>query len=282
MAGLFKTCTALSVCMCLAGCIFGSQTEPIHVSPDWVLSEKLCDPETVVRHPQTGNLIVSNICAFKKNGEGYLSIVSGDGEMLTQHWVIGLNAPAGMAIYGDELFVTDFDVVQVVSLANGEISRTLTPDEPAGAFNDIAIDGSGNVYVSDSAKNRIYGFRPGGEGFLPFGAALFNFANGMHIDGDTLYAGGEGLWMIDLPSGEISDIRALELSDIDGIESDGSGGLVVSIVGGDVIHRRSDGELQVWTTDDLGSTNHYYDVANNQVIMPTGYDNRVIAFTINP
>ena len=151
-----------------------------------------------------------------------------------------------------------------------------------GPLTTLRLTGPAMFTSVTALKNRIYGFRPGGEGFLPFGAALFNFANGMHIDGDTLYAGGEGLWMIDMPSGEISDIRAPELSDIDGIESDGSGGLVVSIVGGDVIHRRSDGELQVWTTDDLGSTNHYYDVANNQVIMPTGYDNRVIAFTINP
>ena len=282
MSGWLKSCITLSVCLSLGACLFGQKPKPKYVSPDWVLKAGLCDPETVLRHPQSGNLIVSNICAFKKNGEGYLSIITDEGEMVTQHWTAGLNAPAGMAIFGNELFVTDFDVVQVVNLASGEIVRTLTPDEPAGAFNDIAIDGAGNVYVSDSAKNRVFGFRPDGESFLPLGAALFSFANGMHIVGDTLFIGGEKLWKVDLPEGAVTEISNPELSDIDGIESDASGGLVISIVGGDVFHRDQDGALQIWTTDDLGSTNHYFDVEKSQVIMPTGYDNTVIAFTINP
>ena len=112
---------------------------------DWVLAEGLCDPETVIVSPVSDELIVSNICEFKKNGEGYLSRISRDGTMIEEKWVTGLNAPAGMAADDTHIYVVDFDRVLKIDPADGSIVEEITPGREVGAFNDIALDKNGTL-----------------------------------------------------------------------------------------------------------------------------------------
>ena len=72
------------------------------------------------------------------------------------------------------------------------------------------------------------------------------------------------------------------LADIDGIEGDGEGGLVVSIVGGNIWHVPIDGPPVEYTAEGLSSTNHLYLPETRQAIVPTGFDDTIIAFRLNP
>ncbi|NNC38289.1 MAG: hypothetical protein HKO02_12590 [Hyphomonadaceae bacterium] len=245
---------------------------------EWVLDKGLCEPETIIHDTQTNQLIVSNICGFKRNGEGYLSILNMDGTLKTTRWIDGFNAPAGMAILGRSLYVTDLDRVQLINIDTGKVTDKLGPFSDAKAFNDLAVDSDGTVYVSDSARHKVIKIKGGVAAAYPNDEASFPFANGLHLDRNTLYVGSDKIYSIDLKTSKINNIRHDGLSDIDGIEPDGRGGLTVSIVGGDVWHLPKSGQPEIWTAANLSSTNHAYLPDANLVLVPTGYDNTIIAF----
>lgn len=260
-------------------------TIPVQSKPlSWVIDRGLCDPETITLHPQTGDLIISNICEFKANGAGYLSLASPTGDLHTPKWVDGLNAPAGSAIYQGQLYVVDLDRVHVIDLTSGEIVDVLGPYKGARAFNDIAIDASGTIYVTDSANHHVRRITDRESSLFPDDTAVFKFANGLHVAGDTLLVGGEKLWRVDRSTGEVSTIMHDGLVDIDGIEGDGGQGFIISIVGGDVWHLPETGSPVIWTANGLSSTNHAYLPKRDLVIVPTGFDNTILAFKagLNP
>lgn len=253
-----------------------------NVSPEnkpilWSVSQGLCEPETIVLTPESSELIVSNICGFKKNGEGYLSKVGLDGTMIEPKWVVDLNAPAGMVASPSFLYVVDVDSVHRINYATGNIDMTMGPFEGAKAFNDIALDRDGPIYVSDSAHGHVLKIEKGKAVIFPTKDEKFAFANGLHTQEGFLYVGGEKLWRIDLETNKIDVITVDGISDIDGIEGDGSGGLIVSIVGGNLWHLPRIGRPKEWTAKGLSSTNHLFLPYRNLAIIPTGYDNTILA-----
>ncbi len=122
----------------------------------WVVNG-LDQPESVVYDPKHKQLIVSNIngAPLELNQQGYLSRVSIDGEILEQHWVKNLNAPKGLAIYGDNVYVADMQVLHIISLSTGKTVQKFEIKD-AKMLNDITVDQSGTVYVSDFLGGVIY------------------------------------------------------------------------------------------------------------------------------
>lgn len=261
-----------------SGCAAPNSDGPVNKPVAWVLSENLCEPETVLLDQELKRLVVSNICGFKKNGEGYLSLVGLDGTMQEARWLTGFNAPAGMAQQGRTLYVVDIDRVHRIDLTTGERLGIIGPFADAKAFNDIAIDDNGVVYVTDSAQGYVLKIVDGQAEPFPSAETEFKFANGLHFEGGTLYVGGEKFWAVDMDSLAVRPIEHDGVADVDGIESDGKGGLTVSIVGGNVWHLPKGGGAIEWTAQDLSSTNHAHLPEQNLVVVPTGYDNTLIAF----
>lgn len=143
-------------------------------------------PESVVMDTARGELYVSNINGQpgEKNGQGYIAKLASDGELIEQHWLTGLNAPKGMAIQGDRLFVTDIDRLLVIQLPDGQV---LESHAPAGAqfLNDVAADERGAVYVSDMMGNGIYRYQQGRvEPWLQDETLMH--PNGVLVDGERL------------------------------------------------------------------------------------------------
>lgn len=275
---IIRVCAVLASSLYMASCSSqpaGPVTKPVA----WVLDEGLCEPETAVLNPASNELIISNICGFNKNGEGYLSRVSLDGEMIEARWIEDMDAPAGMARLGDTLYVVDVERVHAIDLISEARTKILGPFEGAKAFNDIAVDTNGVLYVSDSARGHVLRIVDGIAEPFPNNETEFKFANGMHIEGETLYVGGEKFWSVDLSTGSVEIINIEGVADIDGIESDGKGGLSVSIVGGNVWHLPVGGPPQEWTAEGVSSTNHAHLPIVNLIVVPTGYDNTLIAFT---
>ena len=122
----------------------------------WVV-EGLDQPESVVYDQTHKQLIVSNIngAPLELNQQGYLSRISTDGEILEQHWVKGLNAPKGLAIYGDNVYVADMQVLHVINLSTGKTVQKFEIED-AKMLNDITVDEAGTVYVSDFLGGVIY------------------------------------------------------------------------------------------------------------------------------
>ncbi len=252
----------------------------------WELKDGLCEPETVIHEPGANLLLVSNICGYRQPGTGYLSRVSLDGAMIDARWLEGLDAPAGMALRNGKLYVADRHVVRVVDAATGRIERRIAPQPQPGALNDIAVDRDGAIYLSDSARHQVIRIDSSGSSVFP-PDTLFKYANGLHISDRQLLVGGWRLWSVHLQGHEsqrreVRDISVSGLRDIDGIEATPDGRLIVSIVGGAVWYLPNAGAAVIWNAPGLSSTNHAYLPERRLVIVPTGFDNTLLAFRVNP
>jgi endonuclease/exonuclease/phosphatase family metal-dependent hydrolase len=257
----------------------------IEVPLAWRLDYDLCEPETAVRDAQASAIYVSNVCGFSKDGHGFLTKVSDSGEILERFWADGLDAPAGLAIEGRTLWAVDIDVVRGFDLDTAKPTTTLTfPAEFAvRALNDLAIAPDGTIYVSDSGQRAIYRLRNGKpERFVQ--DDRLEFANGLLLERGLLWAGsGSGLYTVNLGTGAIGGpVGPPLLTDIDGIESDGSRGLLVSIVGGDVWHLPENGPLEIFTTPGLASSNLGCFPEIGLIVVPTGTDGTLLAFRFPP
>jgi len=66
-----------------------------------------------------------------------------------------MNAPKGMGLSKDTLYVTDIDRLHAVDVQTGKIQFTV--DVPGAKFlNDIGIAADGKVYVSDMVTGKIH------------------------------------------------------------------------------------------------------------------------------
>jgi len=83
--------------------------------------------------------------------------------------------PTGIAVHGDEMYVAEFTSQQVVILDRftGEKKRAIGgPGDEDGQFVrplGVAVDGAGNVYVTDVIRCRVQKFSPEGNLLLAFG-----------------------------------------------------------------------------------------------------------------
>lgn len=55
----------------------------------------------------------------EKNGKGFIARLSTKGEVLTLEWAKGMDAPKGMGLAGDLLWVTDIDRLHAIDTKTG-------------------------------------------------------------------------------------------------------------------------------------------------------------------
>jgi glucose/arabinose dehydrogenase len=117
------------------------------------------EPESAIYDADQDVYFVSNIegRSAEKDGRGFISRVpAGDGVKETR-WInsgvagVTLNAPKGMAIVGDTLWVSDIDVVRAFNRKSGALISTVNLAGRGATFlNDIAVGGDGAIYITDS------------------------------------------------------------------------------------------------------------------------------------
>lgn len=152
-------------------------------------------PESVVADAHSNFLYVSNINGHPTalNGKGYISRITPEGKMDTQHWASGLNAPKGMAIWQNTLYVADMQTLHAINLSNGQIEKRYEAPN-AGMLNDVTVADDGTVYVSDFFKGTLYRLKD--EQFEPwFSDADIPHPNGLLWDNGQLLIGSWGTGM---------------------------------------------------------------------------------------
>ena len=139
-------------------------------------------PESVVYDSQNEVLYVSNITdhPFKKDGTGYISKIGLDGSIIEKKWIGKLNAPKGLTISKEKLFIADVDELVEVDIASGKITNKYK-GYGSVCMNDVTADKYGNVYVGDTYTDTIYRLNQFGQ--LPEWFYSPQLApNGLHID----------------------------------------------------------------------------------------------------
>ncbi|MCK4548774.1 MAG: ATP/GTP-binding protein, partial [Candidatus Krumholzibacteria bacterium] len=88
-----------------------SPSGAFHLVKKWATDPVFKVPESVCWDFDREILYVSNIAGNpgEKDGEGFISRVSIEGEVRKLRWVTGLNAPKGMAVFGGRIYVSDID-----------------------------------------------------------------------------------------------------------------------------------------------------------------------------
>ena len=144
-------------------------------------------PESVVQDAK-GDIYVSEIGEFNKDGDGKITRISIDGKLST--FASGMDDPKGLTFIGKSLYVTDKNRVLKVE-PNGKwavFGSTMAFPQTPVFLNDITSDEAGNLYVSDS-------------GNLKSGGAIFKIAQNKKItlvlnENTPEILAPNGLWII--------------------------------------------------------------------------------------
>ncbi|VGO11815.1 hypothetical protein PDESU_00362 [Pontiella desulfatans] len=257
------------------------------LSRQWASEPVLEVPECVLFRPADNLFYVSNVSGkpAEKNGAGFVSKMDLEGRVVELKWASGLNAPKGMIIHGDSLYVSDIDELVQVDLNSGEILKRY-PATGAVFLNDVAADAAGNIYVGDSSaeNGRIYRLSAGKlETWLK--SSKMERPNGLHMHEGRLLAGDARnghLIAIDPKTKAISPIAVTD-SGIDGLKPDGYGNFFTSNWKGRTTLITAEGKtviLMDTTESNINSADFEYLADKKMLVIPTFFDNRVVAFTV--
>lgn len=147
----------------LAGCLQRTEAPAASAAPRleqvWRLAG-FANPESAALSSDGTFLYVTNVNGEgdAQDGNGFISRVSLDGQMLQREFATGLDAPKGIMVGGDALYVADVDELVILDAATGAIRRRV-PAPGAVFLNDLTFAADGQVLMADSHTGRIYGVR---------------------------------------------------------------------------------------------------------------------------
>jgi sugar lactone lactonase YvrE len=247
-------------------------------------------PESALHDPEADVYLVANINggAADKDGDGFISRLSPEGEVLALKWIDGatvgvtLNGPKGMAIVADTLFVADIDCIRRFHRVTGVPLQELCLEE-ATFLNDVTATGRGDLYFSDSGSagspGAVYFLRQTAD--VPQKVVL---SDGTVLEGEGLggpngvFADRRGLYVATFGSGELFRVTAegerLDMlgpsgMGVDGLVSMEEKGFLFSSWGDSAVYWIHAGGTvtplieNVETPADIG-----YDAARNRVLVP--------------
>ena len=252
------------------------------------------NPESVIYHESSNTLFVSNVngSPVEKDGNGYISKILLDGTILKMQWVIGLNAPKGLAIHDNTLYVSDIDTLVAIDIPSGTITNTYKVDD-AKFLNDVTASNQGEIFVSDMLLNRIH--RLSNDQFnLWLESTELENPNGLHAEGDHLILGAWGvitdgfateipghLKSISLQDKSITSLGGDPIGNLDGVESDGNNGYYVTDwMAGKLFQINTNGEATLLLELEQGMADHEVLLEQKLILLPMMKNDKVLAYRI--
>ncbi|HEX7903181.1 MAG TPA: ATP-binding protein [Chitinophagaceae bacterium] len=249
--------------------------------------EKLWETDTIIAVPESvlpdkpGNVLFISLidgAPWDADGKGGVGKLSATGKKYDPAWITGLNAPKGMGILGDRLYVADISEVVVIDIKKGKIETKIAVDSAKG-LNDITVTDKGIVYVSDSRTAKIWRI----ENNKPT-LYLENMkgVNGLKAVGnDLIIASGKSFVKADAQK-KITPIAELPQGG-DGIEPVGNGDYVVTAWAGYIFYVQANGKVTTLletynekkNTADIG-----YDPEKKILYVPTFNAKTVVAYSL--
>lgn len=248
----------------------------------------LSAPESVAYDKTKGVYFVS-LQAGNAKGDGSVVALNRDYQFIATI-ADGLENPKGIAIDGDTLFVGDMQHLVEINTRTGDVIKHAVSG--AEFLNDVAIDDKGQVYVSDMFTSVIYQYA-GGEVTTWIDSPALENPNGLLFVDDQLYVAAWGYFNdgnpIQAPFGRvlkvnpeskaISQVTSQPLGNLDGIQLDAQGNLLVS-------DWKQGAVFSVTTTGDAmqiidlprGAGDILYHQEKNALLVPMALDGEVLEY----
>ena len=269
-----------SVLLMLAGVLFALPLFSKSPKLVWETKRVLKVPESVYYRTQNNMIYVSNINGkpSAKDGNGFISLLNEDGQIVKLQWAIGLNAPKGMAIKGNILYVSDINRLAEINLHNGKIIRFV--GFPGAEFlNDVVVGPDGKIYVTDTDLGAVFVVEAG-KAHLWSNDPLLKGANGLAENRGKLFIGASGhLLEANTKTGKIR-IVAYVTGDIDGLIPLGNGRFILSDWAGKIQLISADRApviLSNTTKQKINAADLGFIPGKKIILIPTFFDNRVVA-----
>ncbi len=235
---------------------------------------------------QDGELFASCINGkpAEKNGKGYIAKFNKDGNVIQREWVKGLDAPKGMAIVKNILYVSDIDHIVLIELETAKILKRIKV--PGARFlNDVTADlNDGTLYFTDSETKKIWTL----EGEKPvqfFTYSKFKALNGILSLGPFLVVADMGtgvIYKLEVNRRKIEPI-AEGIKGADGIVQVGKSDFLISCWAGEVWWVSESGEkkkLLDTLSDKLNAADIEYLPKEKLLLVPTFYGNSVMSYEL--
>jgi len=250
----------------------------------WETDSILKVPESVFFDGKNKILYVTNIDGkepWGKDGKGSVGKVGLDGKIIAVDWVKGLNAPKGMGLFKNKLYVADLTEVVVIDIVKGEIIERIAVKDAVG-LNDVSVDQNGVVYVSDSRGRKVYEIENNTPVVL-LDSNKLKGPNGVLRHKGILYVLDAGTMYRMEKDKSLTKIAEGMEGGTDGIENITANEFIVSTWGGVVYYVSANGTKQVLLDgreQKINSADIGYDAAKRIVYVPTFWKNSVVAYEL--
>ncbi|GLR17630.1 SMP-30/gluconolactonase/LRE family protein [Portibacter lacus] len=249
----------------------------------WETDTVFTTSESAIYDEKRDVIYVSNIelGPWDADGKGSIGQLSLDGKVINARWVEGLNAPKGLGIVNDYLYVTDLKTLVEIDIPTGKINKKYEV-EGAGGVNDVTTSPDGIVYFSDSQAGKIFKLENGEVSQIKDNLAS---SNGIFYEKDRLLIGtwgDEKLIAMSLSDNSLSTVSD-SIPQPDGIEADGTGGYLVTSWKGLIHYVHTDGTSEVIldsVDDKIGAADIDYIKEKNLLLVPTFFHNTVVAYEL--
>ena len=247
----------------------------------WQTTADLKTPESVLYYQEMDVIFVANINGdpTAKDGNGFISILNPDGSEKKLDWITGLNAPKGMAIFKGKLYVSDIDQLVEIDIEKGKIVERYNASD-AIFLNDVTDCMNGMIFVSDNRAKKIYVLNEGKFNVWMEGDPFEN-PNGLMAEKGKLLVGDNKIYEVDIKTKKITTLIE-DAGGVDGLEKNNDGDFVFSNWPGRIFIHKDGKTIKLLDTTDknLNTADIDYDLKHDLILVPTFFDNHIVAYKI--
>jgi hypothetical protein len=252
-----------------------------HLEKVWQTSCDLKTPESVLYDKERDVIYVSNIDGdpSQKDGNGFISILNSDGSAKNLHWIKNLDAPKGLAIFKSKLYVADIDKLVEIDIEGGKVLAKY--DAPDAVFlNDVTACMNGMIFVSDTRTAKIHVLNEGKFTVWMEGKPL-ETPNGLMAEKGKLLVGDKNIYEIDIQTKKITQLIE-DAGGVDGLEKNNDGDFVFSNWPGKIFIHKNGKTIKLLdtTAQELNTADIDYDLKHDLILVPTFFDNHIVAYKI--
>ncbi len=241
---------------------------------------KLRGPESVLYDTANKRYLVSNTRG------GSIVAMDADGK-LSPFIKKGLKSPKGMAMAGAYLYVADIGTLQVIDVANAKIAGSI-PITGAVMLNDIAIDETGLLYITDTGADCLFIFDPTSKALEKISDPKLKSPNGLVYDRPrsqmliTSFSERAPIVAYDLRNKEVRVFMDTMYSNLDGIAIDNDGIIYFSAWTEKMIVKipQEQNRFEAFQKKLESPADIYFNAVTNELIVPLLNKNKIKTYRL--